>query len=220
MLVARVAAPATSDAPNGEAQGPGLVRSTVNGALLGVANGRAIKLLPAKAGLRAKDAIQLAPPGAWAALGRALSGRRAALALLIAGHRTPLHSGYVPSDGDRLLIHATSDGTPDQASDPDMPGLAASYDSYVRDAMKAEGRRPTTAKLTLEARLPASVRSAAVTFLLDGVPMALLNRPPYRVVWDTRDWQNGEHLIEVRALDERGLLVTRTKRLVYVANPS
>ena len=130
----------------------------------------------------------------------------------------PLHDGFVPSDGDRLIIQAAPRSSADSAAELDIRRLAADYDAFARERMKTDGRRPTIGNLTVEARLPHTVPSAAVTFLLDGVPMALLNRPPYRVKWDTRDWQNGEHLIEVRALDERGVVVTSTKRLVYVDN--
>ncbi len=186
--------------------------------MVGVARGRAIKLLPAKDGLTARDAIQIVPRSAWAALGGALSRCRTEISLVISGRVAPLHEGFVPSDGDRLLLEAISVSPPGAGSELDARALVADYDSFARQEMKATGRRPTSGTLTVEARLPASLQSAAVTFLLDGVPMALLNRKPYRVVWDTRDWQDGEHLIEVRALDERGILVTRTKRLVYVIN--
>jgi hypothetical protein len=36
--------------------------------------------------------------------------------------------------------------------------------------------------------------------------------------WDTRAWKDGEHLVEVRALDKGGGIVSRSKALVVVQN--
>jgi hypothetical protein len=96
--------------------------------------------------------------------------------------------------------------------------MAGDYRSAAVAALRERGSKPTTGRLTLSANLQAGLSVAAVTFLLDTVPVALLNRPPYRVVWDTRDWQDGEHMVEVRALDARGGILTRSKALVFVAN--
>jgi hypothetical protein len=38
------------------------------------------------------------------------------------------------------------------------------------------------------------------------------------VRWDTRQWENGEHLVEVRALDGAGKVLTRSKALVVTEN--
>jgi len=36
--------------------------------------------------------------------------------------------------------------------------------------------------------------------------------------WDTRTWEDGEHLLEVDALDEHGHVTSRSKTLVVIQN--
>jgi len=47
-----------------------------------------------------------------------------------------------------------------------------------------------------------------------------MNRPPYTMKWDTKEWANGEHLIEIRGLGASGTVVTKSKALVVVDNPA
>jgi hypothetical protein len=53
---------------------------------------------------------------------------------------------------------------------------------------------------------------------VDGAVVGILNRAPYSLRLDTRNWANGEHLIEVRGLNENGASYTQKKVLVVVDN--
>ncbi|MBM3494676.1 MAG: hypothetical protein FJX72_10245 [Armatimonadetes bacterium] len=192
------------------------MRISAAGALIGLGPARAIRLLPQKPGPTTRDAAAIGPPGALAALSRFVASRPTTVSLLAAGRPTPVYVGYVPSDGDCILLEpAPSD--PSHLSDRTLQQMADQYKEHSLASLRARGGKPTSGKLTVAANLSAlSSQPSAVLFLLDGVPVALHNRPPYRVVWDTRDWQDGEHMIEVRALDERGAILTRSKTLVFV----
>jgi hypothetical protein len=162
--------------------------------------------------------MAIGPLGSWQALARLLAGRRATLSLIIAGSTMPMHDGYAPSDGDRMILESPLQADAVDALQLEIRRIADEYRAQALTSLRTRGDKPTTGRLTVSANLPPNTQITAVTFLLDSVPVALLNRPPFRVVWDTRDWQDGEHLVEVRALDARGICLTRSKRLVFVAN--
>ena len=45
-----------------------------------------------------------------------------------------------------------------------------------------------------------------------------MNRAPYAVRWDTRQWSDGEHLVEVRVVDASGIVLRTRKTLVVTRN--
>ncbi len=57
-----------------------------------------------------------------------------------------------------------------------------------------------------------------VGFFLNGRQAKLSNIPPYAWDWDTRTVPNGEHLIEIRGLDSRGVIVSSVLTRVLVDN--
>lgn len=57
-----------------------------------------------------------------------------------------------------------------------------------------------------------------VAFYLNGSLAQLTNRPPYSWVWDTTKEPNGEHLVEIRGLDEKTVVVTAVTTKVIVDN--
>jgi hypothetical protein len=73
-------------------------------------------------------------------------------------------------------------------------------------------------ELTVRGELAPDEDPGAVTFLVDGSIAGIQNRPPYVMKLDTRQWTNGEHLIEVRAVDRSGGKLTHRRALVVVEN--
>jgi hypothetical protein len=71
------------------------------------------------------------------------------------------------------------------------------------------------------ARIAADVMGdgvAYVVFLLNGRQAKVSNVPPFEWMWDTRRVPNGEHLIEIRGLDNRNATVTSVVTRVLVDN--
>lgn len=72
-----------------------------------------------------------------------------------------------------------------------------------------------------EVRITANVMGEGVRyvqFFLDGTQANLTNLPPYVWTWDTTQVRNGEHLVEIRGLDDRGSAVTSVTTRVLVDN--
>lgn len=126
--------------------------------------------------------------------------------------------GYSPLDQDTYLV--TFNQAP--AAPTDWIGKAAAAAASYRQAalarLKATRGSPVTGLLTIEARPPADDPSSCVTFLKDGATLALMNRAPYRVRWNTRDWPDGEYLVEARGLDRAGSVALLARKLIYVQN--
>jgi hypothetical protein len=57
-----------------------------------------------------------------------------------------------------------------------------------------------------------------VVFYLNGRQAKVTNISPYEWVWDTRNFPNGEHLIEIRGLDSNSVTVTTVITKVIVDN--
>jgi hypothetical protein len=57
-----------------------------------------------------------------------------------------------------------------------------------------------------------------ISFFLNGVQAKLTNVPPYAWEWDTLKVPNGEHLIEIRGFDDKGVLVSTVMTRVLVDN--
>lgn len=126
--------------------------------------------------------------------------------------------GYSPLDQETYLI---TFGVPPTAPTEWSNGLAAATLAYRQAALarlKSAKGSPVTGILTVEARPPEDDQSSCVTFLRDGATLALMNRAPYRIRWNTRDWPDGEYLVEARGLDRAGSVALLARKLIYVQN--
>jgi hypothetical protein len=70
----------------------------------------------------------------------------------------------------------------------------------------------------VSAKLKPGDQPNAVTFLHEGDVAGIMNTPPFTMRWNTKEWPDGEHLVEVRALDKGGGILSRSKALVVVQN--
>ena len=147
-----------------------------------------------------------------------------------------LPGDYVPSVNDVLVITAAQ--APAGKSEPANRVNPASTDSThknLRDRLEAlarayaegavaraeaENRTVASGFFKLNAKLPAGepVPIAFVTYAIDGDLVAAENVAPFTYTWDTRRTGNGEHVVEVRALDAAGNPITSTRALVAVHN--
>ena len=107
-------------------------------------------------------------------------------------------------------------------------------EAYLSKALAAAERKYTTASvqlptpgkkgvvsgvLSINANLSNLDRTMFVAFYIDGELKSMTNTPPFIYDWDTKEAPNGEHEIEVRAIDENGHIISKTASRVTVANP-
>jgi hypothetical protein len=219
MLVARVTRHALETAHASSSQLPVVQRTGTRGMAFGVGRGKLLRLLPDDPPDRNdRAAIYLNVRPGSTLFKYLLPPPGSPVQQEWNRHPQPFPPDYSPADGDILLLTATR---------MDMP--LDKFSEYVREAaerykadslarLKKQGRKPITGILTIHARLAPGDTANAVTFLLNGDVSAILNHPPYTMRWDTREWPDGEHLIEVRALDTTGAILSRVKKLVVVNN--
>lgn len=98
--------------------------------------------------------------------------------------------------------------------------LAAAYRAGAVARARSDGRRVFTGTGFLRAHLPAREPDPieAVTFLIDDDVVAARNTPPYEYAWDTTRVEDGEHVVEICALNGRGDCITSARALVVVHN--
>jgi len=72
--------------------------------------------------------------------------------------------------------------------------------------------------LTINASLRNIDRAMFISFYIDGELKSMTNSPPFAYDWDTTTVKNGEHEIEVQALDSSGHLVSKSSSRVIVTN--
>ncbi len=100
--------------------------------------------------------------------------------------------------------------------------LTASERKYSEESVQlpTPGRKGVVSGvLTINANLSNLERTMFVAFYIDGELKSMTNSPPFAYDWDTTEVSNGEHEIEVRALDENGHTISKTTSRVTVANP-
>ena len=98
---------------------------------------------------------------------------------------------------------------------------ARASDSYrlTRLAAAKAGRVPLVeGSITINAA-PTDRRNVAfVRWGVDGVPKGVTNSSPFSFTWDTTTVPDGEYLVEAEAIDDAGVVLTSTRRRVFVLN--
>ena len=102
-----------------------------------------------------------------------------------------------------------------------LNAIADAYDAEAIARARAAHRPIVSGVWTLRAKLPPEEPDPIVyvSYLVDDDTVATQNTAPFLFGWDTKIVPNGEHLIEIRALNRSGNLVTRVRALVVVDNP-
>ena len=99
--------------------------------------------------------------------------------------------------------------------------LANTYDAGAIARARIAHRSIVSGTWTLRAKLPPDEPDPIVyvSYLVDDDTVATQNTAPFSFAWDTKFVSNGEHLVEIRALNRSGNLVTQVRALVVVDNP-
>lgn len=105
-------------------------------------------------------------------------------------------------------------------ADKEFHSLAQTYASTTLSRAHAAKRPVVSGTLTLKAGLPQGEPDPieAVTYAIDGVMLAGQNVPPYQFDWDTTSASNGEHVVEISALNHSGRQISHVRALIVVAN--
>lgn len=155
------------------------------------------------------------------------------------GETVPLPESYAPGEDDAYVFLVTLPPPPastgaQTASDEQrltewkktvhkrIEEMGKNYADSAIARARAEKRAVVTGTLTLRAKLPDKEPDPIqiVTYAIDGDFVAAQNTPPFVYAWDTTRVSDGEHTIEIRAHNARGVLLTRARALVVVANKS
>jgi hypothetical protein len=140
-----------------------------------------------------------------------------------AGEPEPIPAGYSPSESDVFVLavtlpKASAAGQKSVAERLETLGKMYAADSVTR--ARAAKRKVVSGTLTLQAKLPEGEPDPieAVTYMANGELLAAQNTPPFSYAWDTRTVADGEHIVEIRAFNKTGRLITRVRALVVVQN--
>jgi Bacterial Ig domain len=244
LLIGRVLHAATAMAQEAAASAGSVVRSSQEGLAFSPVAGQVLKLRPAPAagGIeKAKDSEIISNIAATRPLwSRYLAPAKSTVQNQPEGHDPgDFIEGYVPSTTDRFLITASLPlpdppigvGLPVQteaerktsfnhALRAAMESIAADYrDTAVARAV-ADKRKVTSGTLSLHPNISPDEPDpiTAITYAIDDTTVCARTTPPYLFGWDTTSVPDGEHVIEVRALNAAGGVITRTRYLIVVKN--
>jgi hypothetical protein len=101
-----------------------------------------------------------------------------------------------------------------------LDALARAYAASAVARAHAQGHRVVSGTLTIRARLPEGEPDpiAAVTYTVDDDLLAAQNVGPFSFDWNTRRVPDGEHVVEISALNRNGRLITHARTLIVVNN--
>jgi hypothetical protein len=139
---------------------------------------------------------------------------------LLSGYASqPLPEDYVPGDGDTLLIESAS-GEKRRIDSEWARQLAATYTAGSVARARRSKLRVVSGTVVLEGKLPTHEPDpiVAVTFLVDGDSVAGMNTAPFVYEWDTRMIPDGEHVVEIDALNGQGNPITSARTMLVVNN--
>jgi len=221
MLIGRVLIPATGTAPGGNETGGTVLRTSPYGSAINLGGGRILRILPdTRAKQHSPANLYLNVPYTAALVKDFLPppGSKVLWSKLIQELPKPLPPGYTPHDGDVLTLIAEQSAIPHSRIEAYAKDAARYYQAQALARLRATGRKPVTGTLTVTARLAKDEHPFSVSFLVDGETRGIMNQAPFTMSWDTRTWEDGEHLLEVDALDEHGHVTSRSKTLVVIQN--
>ncbi len=118
-----------------------------------------------------------------------------------------------PSDAERLVAFQ-------HAVRAQFESVAAEYhDGAIQRAVSAR-RKVASGTLTIRPSLPADEPETvtAVTYAVDETVVCARTTSPYLFAWDTTSVSDDEHVVEVRALNSNGTVITKLRYLVVINN--
>jgi hypothetical protein len=134
----------------------------------------------------------------------------------------PANHSLSPDDVFVFIVTRTATGaaTDPNALQTEVAALARDYRASAVARARAEQRTVAAGTLTLRAELPTGEPDpiAAVTYNVDDDLIAAQNVGPYSFAWDTRHVPDGEHVVEISALNRNGAVITHVRALIVVNN--
>ncbi len=248
ILIGRVARPAARTAAEKDANAPGTVlRGQREGLAFCTGPGRILKLRPERPVVKSPKNGKLlpAPPEPTAVLTDIPMGKSLFAELLPpAGTSVRLISGrlreasfpeaYSPDTEDTFVFHVrlpVPDAPKEQAEAQREEGLREQVRRQVTEQQKeyadaapvrarAAGHKVVGGTLTLRAMTPDGEPDPirAVQYFVDGSMIAAQDTAPFVYLWNTRAVEEGEHVIEIRALNQNVQPISRVRTLVVVQN--
>jgi hypothetical protein len=247
VLIGRVLKPATATVSEKVAMTPSSVlRSRSDGIAFSVLPGQILKLrpqtvsMPPAAGRKHHPLPPAYLPSEPSAIVTTLEPGKGLFGALLppfrcpvrlqngADNLTPFADAYAPTEEDVFVFLVSlpdaTGGVPAEAKAKEtllrhIEQMRQTY-AATSTARARAAKRLVSGTLTLNAKLPANEPDpiAAVTFAIDGNVVAAENTPPFSHAWDTHQVPDGEHVVEIRALNGRGSLLTRVLALIVVQN--
>ena len=248
ILIGRVLRPAVQMTTEKAATTPGtVVRGQSEGIVFAVAPGRVMKLLPAPVpGKPGRFGKRAAPAPGPAGIVTDIPWGKSLFAELVPPAGTPVRviaetsrespfpADYLPAVEDLFVLHvrlplpAGANGQTDAQRDEalretvrvQVTALQKEYAAGAVARARSAGRKVVAGTLTLRALLPEGEPDpiTAVTYMLDGRFIAAQDTAPFVYPWNTRNVEDGEHVLEIRAVNRNARPVTRMRALVVVQN--
>lgn len=145
------------------------------------------------------------------------------------GAPTPFPDGYSPSGDDVFQFTVTCPAATRMASarpvgsqslSAQIEQLGRRYSETAVVRGKRSGLRIVSGMLTLVAKLPSGEPDPiqAVTFAVDDDLVEVRNVAPFQYKWDSTRVDNGEHVVEIRAISARNAVITQARALIVVRN--
>lgn len=147
---------------------------------------------------------------------------------------TPFPADYLPAIDDVFVFHirlplpaATNGQTDAQREEAlretvrvQVTALQKTYADGAVARARSAGRKVVTGTLTLRALLPEGEPDPikSVSYFVDGRFIAAQDTAPFVYRWNTRNVEEGEHVLEIRAENRNNRPVTRVRTLVVVQN--
>jgi hypothetical protein len=218
-LFSRVQKAALGASEGGAFITPSIERASGNGIAFSIGGRRLLKVLPdLPANYKNGSAIVVSNPVSAGIFNELMPPIGASVRLMISKREADLPTDFIPHDGDIFVIRVTQ--TP--AATDKLPELAKKladrYKEAIANKLRAQGKKPTNGTLTVSVNVATGEKLSALTYYLDGEVVAIQNQPPFQLKLDTRRWPNGEHVLEARAVDNNGAVLTQKKTLLYVEN--
>jgi hypothetical protein len=218
-LFSRVQKAAQSPAEGGAFVTPSIERAGGNGIAFSIGGRRLVRILPdLPANYKNGSAIVVSNTSSAGIFKEMLPPIGASVRQVIAKREVDLPADYIPRDGDIFVIRAVQSALPPDKLAEQIKSLGARYNEAIANRLRAQGKKPTNGTLTVTVNLAAGEKLSALTYYLDGEVVAIQNQPPFQLKLDTRRWPNGEHVLEARAVDTNGAVVTQKKTLLFVEN--
>lgn len=218
-LIARVQKAAMTPGEGGTSSSPAVERVSKDGIAFSIGGRRLLRILPdLPANYKNGSALVVSMPRLSGIFKELTPPVGAAVQMIVNKHEASIPADYFPHDGDVFLITCPLGAIPDTGLPDQIKQLAAIHKFRVASKLQSQGKKPTNGTLTVTVNLASGERINALTYFLDGEVVGIQNQPPFVLKLDTRRWPNGEHVLEARAVDTNGAVVTQKKTLLFVEN--